>query len=151
LKYRVAASVFVLVGVLAYAQDIAEANLPDAPQPQPMMTPAPQTMGKAQNRVRVWNKKFTLAHAAYFGAIVYDVEMTHQGLAHHKCVEKNGGNPTPGRSELYAKDLGTFALSTGFDWFMAKHRIPYISYVLPVAGTAEHIHGGTQWVSDGCF
>jgi hypothetical protein len=77
--------------------------------------------------------------------------MTHQGLAHHKCVEENGGDPHPGRGELYGKDLGVMALSTGFDWFMARNRIPLVPYVLPIAGTAEHVRGGTAWVTEGCF
>lgn len=113
---------------------------------QAIATPPPE---RAQ--VRVWNKKFALAHAAYLGAIIYDEEMTHQGLAHHKCVEKNGGDPHPSRGQLYGKDLGILALSTGFDWFMARHSIRFVPYILPIAGSEEHVRGGTEWITEGCF
>lgn len=146
-------SMFLLVGGLCWAQNRPGPDLPDAPQPHFLVQPENEvrTTSSFHPPVKVWNKKFTIAHAAYLGSIVYDAEVTHQGLAHHKCLEKNGGNPLPSRGQLYRKDLGLFALSTGFDWFMARSKIPYIPYILPVAGTAEHIHGGTQWFTDGCY
>jgi hypothetical protein len=36
---------------------------------------------------RVLTKTFFLVHGTYLAANVFDIEMTHQGIAHHNCVE----------------------------------------------------------------
>jgi len=144
---------FMAAGALCWAQAPPDANLPDAPQPPMLVQPGPSlgTDTLQKTRPSVWNKKFIAAHAAYLGAIVYDIEVTHQGLAHHKCLEATGADRTPSRGQLYGKDLPIFAASTGLDWLLAKYQIPYMPYVLPVAGTVVHVHGGTKWFTEGCY
>ena len=34
----------------------------------------------------VFDKKFWIAHGIFLDSIIYDAELTHQGLAHHRCV-----------------------------------------------------------------
>lgn len=148
-----AVSIFVLLGALCYGQNMPDATLPDTPQPGMLVRlekPLPPEVPQGKRRT-VWNKKFVSAHAAYLGAIVYDAEVTHQGLAHHKCREGTGGDPTPSRGELYEKNIATFAAALGFDWFLARHKAPYIPYLLPVAGTVVHVRGGTEWFTEGCY
>jgi len=138
---------------LCWAQDPADGSLPDTPQPAMLVQPEHLrgTDGSPRTRPVIWNKKFVVAHAAYLGAIVYDIEVTHQGLAHHKCVEGTGADPTPSRGQLYGKDLPVFAASAGLDWLLAKYKIPYLPYVLPVAGAVVHVRGGTKWFTEGCY
>jgi hypothetical protein len=143
--------IFMAAGTLCLAQDSPSSNLPETPQPQMLLQPAPPPEISQRARPTVWNKKFIAAHAAYLGAIVYDIEVTHQGLAHHKCLEKTGGDPSPSRGELYGKDLPVYAASAGLDWVLAKYKIPYMPYVLPVAGTVVHVQGGTKWFTEGCY
>jgi len=147
-----AVSIFMLLGVLCCGQNMPDATLPDIPQPGMLVRPEKPLQEVPQGkRDSVWNKRFVSAHAAYLGAIIYDIEVTHQGLAHHKCLEGNGGDPTPSRGELYGKSLPTFAATVGFDWFLARHKIPVVPYILPIAGTVVHVRGGTQWFTEGCY
>jgi hypothetical protein len=147
-----AVSTFMLLGALCCGQTMPDGILPETPQASMLVRPEkPLPEVPQRKRDRVWNKKFVSAHAAYLGAIIYDVEVTHQGLAHHKCLEGSGSDPTPSRGELYGKTLATFAATVGLDWFLARHKIPIVPYVLPIAGTVVHVRGGTQWFSEGCY
>ncbi len=143
--------IFMAGATLCFAQDSPTSNLPDTPQPQMLQQPAHRSEISERTRPTVWNKKFIGAHAAYLGAIVYDIEVTHQGLAHHKCVEETGTDRIPSRGELYGKDLPVFAASMGLDWLLARYKIPYMPYVLPAAGTVVHVRGGTKWFTEGCY
>jgi hypothetical protein len=35
----------------------------------------------------VFDKKFWIAHGVFLDSIIYDAELTHRGLAHHRCIE----------------------------------------------------------------
>jgi len=151
--YRKVLSVFLLTSVMGWGQDTSGPSLPDAPQPEMVVETGhtvPLTYSPSK-RQTVWNKKFVSAHAAYLGAIIYDVEVTHQGLSHHKCTEANGKDAMPSRGELYQNDLPVFAATLGLDWLMARYKIPYAPYVLPVTGTVVHARGGTKWFTEGCY
>ena len=41
----------------------------------------------------VFHKRFWIAHRIFLKNMIYDAELTHQGQAHHGCVE---GNINPG-------------------------------------------------------
>jgi hypothetical protein len=100
-------------------------------------------------RGNVVNKKFLLAHAAFLGSIVYDAELTHGGLAHHKCVESNPSLGThPSRGEIYEQNMLVFSAVTGLDWVTAKLRIRYLPYVSPIVGSAVHFTGGSKWLTE---
>ena len=55
---------------------------------------------------RLFTKTWVGAYSFYLGTIVFDVETTHQGLAHHRCQEGNLElGPRPSRGELYRDNL----------------------------------------------
>jgi len=140
-----------------------EGTLPNAPEPRPSeSTPhegAPptavsqparvQALESAVARGEIWNRKFLAAHAAFLGSIVYDAELTHQGLAHHNCVE---GNPNlgshPSRGDLYRINGLAFGAISGFDWFAAKSKMRLVPYIGPIVGTAIHLTAGSKWLSE---
>jgi len=127
--------------------------LPDTPQPQNPGLQAPLRAEAAQEKARpakVLNKKFIAMHAALFGSVVFDSEVTHQGIAHHKCVEAHG-NPYPSRGQLYAKNLSVAATLTGIDYVLQRLRVPFIPYAPAAIRTYKHIHGGMQWFTEGCY
>jgi len=96
------------------------------------------------------NKKFIAVHAALLGSMVYDAELTHEGLAHHKCVEANpylGVHPS--RGEIYGQNLLAFGAIAGLDWMTAKLiKVHYLPYVAPVAESLVHLRGGSQWLTE---
>ena len=99
----------------------------------------------------VFDKSFIIAHSAFLGSIVYDVELTHQGLAHHKCVEGND-EAHPSRGGLYANDLAVFGAITGLDAFIKYGTKGWFgkaySIAAPIPGTILHFKGGTKWLTD---
>jgi hypothetical protein len=96
------------------------------------------------------NKKFIVAHAVLLGSMVYDAELTHEGIAHHKCVEANpylGIHPS--RGEIYGQNLLAFGAITGLDWMTAKLiKVHYLPYVAPIAESVVHFRGGSQWLTE---
>ena len=89
--------------------------LPDAPsavrkQPSFLAFRGPRDPSPLRtNREVFHNKILVTTQLVWLGAIVFDVEATHQGLAHHKCVEGNGSNPQPSRGGLYRSDLAEYS------------------------------------------
>jgi hypothetical protein len=149
-------------GTIASASTIAATRmeaLPDAPGSlsggrvstgvsyRPIRSRPPEP---ALKTVKVFNKKFIAAHTAFLGSIIYDAELTHQGLAHHKCVEANPYlGVRPSRGEVYKQNLLTFGAISGLDWATARFiKIPYIPYVTPIVETTVHIQGGSKWLTE---
>jgi hypothetical protein len=107
----------------------------------------------------VWTKKFIAAHVAFLGALAYDIEVTHQGLARHKCPEGDlaaGLGSHPGRSALYRDDLlEQFLPITAWDFLMAKLKPPrpffWLPYMGATAGVSSHVRAGTEWFTGGCW
>jgi hypothetical protein len=95
-------------------------------------------------------RKFLFAHGVYLASNVFDIEMTHQGLAHGKCLEGGfDGSGRPSRGELYAKDMSVFAIITGMDWMFAKLHPPkafqWMPFMGSTQGTIVHLRGGINW------
>lgn len=150
--------------------DTLPANLPDTPQPQigrlknvsdaadpppnvgalPALVyePKPQSGSPPLGaKTAVFNKMFISTHAVYLASIVYDGELTHEGLAHHRCEEANPNFGThPSRGEFYGKNMLVFGAITGVDWFTAKTGVRYLPYVGPAVATAVHVTGGSKWL-----
>jgi len=132
--------------------------LPNAPRQtagmagpaNPFVLPRLDRVKDLTSRPSVWNKKFILTHALMFASIVYDDEVTHQGIAHHKCTEANA-SPHPSRGELYVKDLPVAVAVTAFDYFLARKHILIAPYTNPLVGAAKHFYGGTEWFTGNCF
>lgn len=101
----------------------------------------------------ITEKRFWLPHAAMWLSGVFDVEVTHAGLAHRDrlhptgCVERNL-DPHPSRGELYTNTLVPIATITGLDLLMRKAKIPFYVYDGGAAyGTIVHLRGGIHWLS----
>jgi hypothetical protein len=103
---------------------------------------------------RVWDKLFIATHSVLLASVVFDAEVTHQGLAHHKCLEANNEGHIS-RTELYTNGLLPFAAITGFDVLVKYGWRNWvgktITIVEPVAGTVGHIRGGVLWFTYGCW
>jgi hypothetical protein len=139
-------------------KDTAASTPPDAPayrggealaaavyEPKQAKRPEP-----ALGNDSVLNKKFIVAHAVLLGSMVYDAELTHEGLAHHKCVEANpylGVHPS--RGKIYGQNLLALGAISGLDWVTAKLvKVHYLPYVAPVAESVVHLRGGSQWLTE---
>jgi hypothetical protein len=130
-------------------------QFPDAPEPIRALPFGGYAHDKAGDPPKyvIWNKKFTFAHVVELSSILYDVEMTHEGLAHHKCAEGGGGitETHVSRKELYTNDLLPFAVLTGLDvlfkYTMREKHVAWVPYVYPVYGSILHFKGGTQWAT----
>jgi len=111
-------------------------------------TNSPKTMRE------VFNKKFVAAHGILLASFVFDAEVTHAGLAHHKCLESNLQlGPHPSRWQLYSGKGNLFFLGglIGLDLVSEKFQIPYVPYLLPLAGAAKKFTAGTSWLTGTCW
>jgi hypothetical protein len=132
--------------------------LPDAPEPSGREGFAPAayvTSGSKQpvaaiKAEPVFNKKFVAVHSAFLASIVYDAELTHQGLAHHKCVESNTELGThPGRGRIYGQNMAVFGVIGGLDWVASRFiKVPLLPYISPSVASVEHITGGSKWLTE---
>ena len=128
-------------------------SIPDAPQPQSLLLQSPQRsadIAHQKSSPKVLDKKFVLLHTLFLGSVVYDSEVTHQGLAHHKCVEAYG-KPYPSRGDLYAKNLGYAAAFTALDYLLKRMNVRFAPFVPATIGTIKHIRGGTSWFTQGWY
>jgi len=115
-------------------------KLPDNPQP------------------RVFTKSFLIGHGVYLAANVFDIEMTHQGIAHHRCVEGGfDGERHPARGEMYAIDMTVLTFSTLVD-ALFKYELnqpnnhtkwlAWTPFTLAGWGTVGHLRGGIKWYAN---
>jgi len=148
------ALVVLLLCILASAQSkTLDEQFPEAPEPikrLPYGGFAHDKSGEVKEP-RALTKTFLLVHGAYLAANVFDIEMTHQGVAHHKCVEGGfDGDPHPSRKEMYVIDMTIFTVVTGLDYLFAKGHPPKwlpVQYVMPSIGIGKHLKGGIAWYS----
>lgn len=147
------------------------ADLPDMPKPQPSTPVAPfawkvdyptNQVANAPRISPVWDKKMWAAHIVYLGAIVFDAETTHQGLAHHRCAEGDDAlDSLPSRGSLYINNilfefvpetaLDTLIAYTGRIWHLPRGYWKPAGYLGATWGSIDHFRGGIQWYSRGCF
>lgn len=109
-------------------------------------------------RPPIWDKKMLVADMVLASSMLLDTEVTHEGIAHHRCEEGNLSLPGhPSRGELYTYNLLEFAPITLFDWWVAKAvrngHLPRwywksISYMGPVGGSVSHFQGGVRWLTN---
>jgi hypothetical protein len=103
----------------------------------------------------IWDKPMWAATIFQAGATIFDIEMTHEGIAHHKCVEGNLSLARhPSRSELYLDNLEEFAPAVVIDGLgllglRAAHLPRWywrtVGYFSPVYGSTIHLRGGIHW------
>jgi len=98
------------------------------------------------------SKWFWTAHAGLLAATVFDAEVTHQGLAHHKCVEGNSDLPHhPTRGELYGYSLGIDAGLTALDYLLFRKLGHGTHFAGAAYGIIVHVQGGSSWYTQSCF
>ena len=150
----------------AWSQDVPVAHaillregesitLPDAPPVQPKM-PGFWSFGSwnraaplRTNHQILHDKSLFTVQTIWLGSIVYDAELTHQGLAHHKCVEGSmGNNLHPSRAELYRSTIPEYTVGTAFNWLMMKYMSKSLIMVFPSYSATVHLRGGTTWLAN---
>ncbi len=95
------------------------------------------------------DKTWQVAQSFWMGSIVYDVEATHQGIAHHKCVEANDGlNIRPSRFVLYRDHIAEYAAGTAFSLAMLKYVSKALLIEFPAMSSVGHLRGGSEWFMD---
>jgi hypothetical protein len=130
---------------------------PDAPEPfQPPVKEKPSfwTFGgpdapaPLRTNHEVFHDRFFLSEQAFWlSAIVYDSEITHQGIAHHRCQEGNQNLPAhPSRGQIYRSDIPEYAVGTAYNFLMMKYMWKPLSMLFPAVGGTEHIRGGSEWL-----
>lgn len=90
----------------------------------------------------------TLVFAA---SAIFDTEVTHAGIAHHRCVE---GNPYfnthyPSRGHLYKHNAEEFAVVGGLGFLMTKARIyRWIPVGMGAYGAQMHFRAAASWLGN---
>ena len=119
-------------------------NLTELKQPEAALRPDP-----------IWDKKAWGMQIFFAGSIIFDVEATHQGIAHHRCVEGNSAlRQKPSRGELYLDNLEQFAPTVfvnAMGVLAVRHaHLPRwawkaMAYGGPVYPITMHLKGGIDW------
>lgn len=145
--------------------------LPDSPDTQSTMPLVPfawnleYPAGQLKTTYQpspVWDKKMWAAHIVAAGSVIFDAEVTHQGVAEKRCVEGEIElGPHPSRGELYKDNvLFEFVPVTLLDWVAAMgaraHHLrkgywKAIGYEGATVESILHIRGGVQWFTHGCM
>jgi hypothetical protein len=142
----------------------ATAPIPDAPSSSsvtnheetslPREEPRFWTLGDAEHAIRtnrqVFHDKTWLGVQGFWlGTIVYDTELTHQGLAHHNCVEGNAGlGPDPSRGDLYRYNMLVYTVGTSYNWLVMRFVGKPLIFTFPAVNSFQHLRGGSKWLAD---
>jgi len=125
---------------------------PDAPQPQPVKAgfwtiSEPDDAQPLRSNREVWHDKtWRGLQLFWLGAIVYDMELTHAGIARHKCVEVNQNLPQhPSRGRLYLENLPEYAAGTAFNWLALRYIGKPLIFVFPAMASEVHLRAGSTW------
>lgn len=129
-------------------------TLPAAPVPAPQRRPGFRTFGRADNahplrtNYEVFHDKAWIAtQAVWLGGIAYDVEITHEGIAHHRCEEGNINlTRHPSRGDLYRSDLPEYAIGTAFNVIVLKFLAKPLIFEWPAISTGRHLQAGSSWL-----
>jgi hypothetical protein len=128
-------------------------TLPENPQPQPekatfwsfrrfdVLVPL------RTNREAFHDKTWRATQSVWLGAIIYDSELTHQGLAHHNCVEGNRDlSHHPSRAAIYLSDLPAYSVGTAFNYLALRFVGKPLIFEFAGINTVQHLIGGSQWL-----
>jgi hypothetical protein len=126
--------------------------LPENPRPQPERAGfwtfgSPDAPAPLRSNREVFHDRTWLATQSFWlGTIVYDSELTHQGLAHHNCVEGSQIGPHPSRGALYRSDLPEYVVGTAFNYLALRFLAKPLIFEFAAYGSVEHLRGGTAWL-----
>lgn len=128
-------------------------TVPENPRPQPRARAgfwsfrAPDDPVLRTNREAFHDKTWAVTQSVWLAAIVFDAEATHQGLAHHNCVEGDiVGSPHPGRGELYLNSLPEYAAGTAFNYMAMRLVGKPLIFEWASWGVISHVRGGSAWI-----
>lgn len=150
----------------------AAQNLPDAPQPSTTCVekngkPCPEWVHKLvgqypplpeQYTYPSWHEATTGGHAFLFwsteglavASTIADIEVTHQGIAHHVCTEGNEAlPPKPSRGQLYANGFEYTGPLVAAGFLLRKLGIPFAPYAPALVIAGKHAYGAYSW--RGCY
>jgi hypothetical protein len=161
---RFSLAVFSFATVLSLSLFAADRDDYIAPVPVAPLPVAPQTEAPAAP-INIWHRKWNYDAVAisnrevfrsksYWGFVAadlaagaFDSEMSHEGYAHHRCVEGGDGLPPyASRWQHYQHNLPEEALVVGVGYFWTKIKGP--KWVMPglIAYPVEaHIRAGLAW------
>ena len=129
--------------------------LPEVPAPLEPKKPGFWTFGSWEddhplrtNGEILHDKTWRVTQTFWLGAIAYDVELTHQGLAHHKCVENSWEDPHPSRGDLYRGHIAEYAVGSGLNWLFMKYVSKSLTLEFPGYASAKHLQDGSRWLTD---
>lgn len=100
------------------------------------------------NRELFHDKMFLATQSVWFGTEVFDIEVTHQGLAHQKCIEADGDNRYPSRGELYRKGVKEYAAGTALNWLFMRYFSTSLIVLIPAISGTVHTRGGDIWLEN---
>jgi len=79
---------------------------------------------------------------------VFDIEVTHQGLAHgHPAASKRGEDPRPSRGDLYLRDMPITMGIVAWDVIVRKLPLPFAGHVGPAIAFYKLGRRGTKWLT----
>jgi hypothetical protein len=138
-------AVIAAIGIVAMLSN-AE-SLPDNPQTQ-----VSRSIFKPHwlsNREVLTSKPFRIANSVLWTSVVFDSEMTHQGLAYHRCVETNPELPIyPTRGRVYAADAWQAAVVTGTSFLISKAGWKFPGMVPALVGAGQFTYAGEGWLAN---
>jgi len=142
-------AMFVLTGVM-WAQGREPLPLPEPLPPAPAAKCGPWTCYHLQTiptKDVFKSKAFWAINVGDWATQAFDAEMTHAGLAHHRCVEKNINPPYPSRADLYKAGWKEDIAVAGVAFIWVKVKGP--KWVMPLFLTGPvvgHVFkGGLPW------
>lgn len=144
----------ILLCSFASAQQAPE-QYPDAPSchrkaaqvPMPEPPPPVKAVPPKESWSDKWDRRSFWPSVAFMAAGgIYDAEVTHQGLAHHKCVEGNmDWVRYPSRGMLYRQIAIPDAAIFGMGYLIHKGKIKFIPQGMFLANGAWHFEAASSW------
>jgi hypothetical protein len=150
-----------ILGLNCYgcAQNAAGLNLPDAPSAMVRVEPTPPVKKESSwtylhdgttkartNKEVLQVKSMWVIDGVFMASQIFDAEMTHEGLAHHRCTERSVKPPYPNRYDLYRADLLATIMELGLNAFSTKAKMPtWLPLVWTTYPVQAHIRGGLNW------
>jgi hypothetical protein len=144
---------FLLLCLPVCAQEGGQ-DLPDAPKAQKecFWCTRNYETGKYDVHLAKWNSPFhdplwKWTHIGGFLAAELDIEVTHAGIAHHRCVERSGDGA---RLALYGNTMGPLLGMYAFDWMVARSHLPKkipVPEIAPSYSMVVHTKGAADWLT----
>jgi hypothetical protein len=112
-----------------------------------LLAEVPDAPSTRSNWKTITNKTYLATAFGDLAATSFDIEMSKEGYAHHRCVEGGAGLPKyPTRGQLYRHELPENLFAFGFGFLLTKFKAPRWLMPIPVAYPIQaHIRAGLGW------